>query len=73
MATSLSTGLKPIFGLKTAKRGSENLKGFLKAVGKTLLKEAFRCQHLERPNKKTREIYKVLQELKKFGSVYVLI
>ena len=41
MATSLSTGLNPISVLKTVKHGSKNLKGFLKAVGKTLLKEAF--------------------------------
>ena len=41
MATGLSTGLKPIFGLKTAKHGSGNIEGFLTAVGKTLLKEAF--------------------------------
>ena len=32
MATSLSTGLKPMFGLKTAKHGSKNLKVFLTAV-----------------------------------------
>ena len=72
MATSLSTGLKPIFGLKTVKHDIDHLKGFLTAVGKTLLREAFRCRHFERPNKKTREIYKVLQKLKKYGSVCVL-
>ena len=63
MATGLNTGLKPIFGIKTAKHGSENIKGFLTAVVKTLLKEAFRCQRFKRLNKKTREIYEVLQKL----------
>ena len=32
MATGLNTGLKPDFGLKTSKRGSDNLKGFPTAV-----------------------------------------
>ena len=35
MATCLSTGLKPTFGLKTANHGSDNLEHFLTAVGKT--------------------------------------
>ena len=39
MATSLNTGLKPIFGLKNAKHGSNNIEGFLTAVVKTLFKE----------------------------------
>ena len=34
MATYLSTGLNPIFGLKTVKHGSKNLEGFLTAVEK---------------------------------------
>ena len=41
-ATSLSTGLKPKFGLNTAKYGSDNLECFLTAVLKNLLKEDFR-------------------------------
>ena len=64
MATGLNTGLKPIFEINTVKYGSENLEGFLTAVGKTLLKEAFKRRRLELPYKKTREIYKVLQILK---------
>ena len=32
MATGLNTGLKPTFGIKTAKHGSENIEGFLTAV-----------------------------------------
>ena len=32
--------------------------------GKTLPKDAFKRRRFERPNKKTREIYKVLQILK---------
>ena len=35
MATGLNTGLNPICGIKTLKDGSENLEGFLTAVGKT--------------------------------------
>ena len=35
--------------------------------GKTLLKEAFKCRRFERPNRKTSEIYDVLQRLKKSG------
>ena len=38
MATGLNTSLKPTFGVKTAKHGSENLEYLLTAVGKTLLK-----------------------------------
>ena len=34
MTTGLNTGLKPTFGVKTAKHGSDNLEGFLKAVKK---------------------------------------
>ena len=41
MATGLNTGLKPKFGIKTEKHGSDNLKGFLTLVGKTLPTEAF--------------------------------
>ena len=54
MVTGLNTGLKPIFRIKTAKHGSDNLEVFLTAVGKTLLNEAFRHQRFERPNKKTK-------------------
>ena len=35
MATALNTGLKPTFGVKTAKHGFDNLEGFLTAVKKT--------------------------------------
>ena len=34
MATGLNTGLKPTFGVKTAKQGSDNLEGFLTTVEK---------------------------------------
>ena len=45
MATSLNISLKSTFGVKTAKHGSDNLEGFLTAVGKNLLKQAFkRCR-----------------------------
>ena len=71
MATGLNTGLKPTFGVKTAKHGSDNLEGFLTAVEKPLLKEAFKRQHFERQNRKTVEIYDVRQELKKSGCVCV--
>ena len=64
MATGLNTGLKPTFGVKTAKHGSDNLKVFLTAVGKTLLKVAFKRRRFERQNRKTVGIYDVLQELK---------
>ena len=32
VATGLNTGLKPTFGVKTAKNGFDNLEGFLTAV-----------------------------------------
>ena len=41
MATGLNTGLKTTFGIKKAKHGSDNLEGFLTALEKILLKEAF--------------------------------
>ena len=34
MATGLNTGLKPKFGIKTTKHGSDNIEGFLTAVEK---------------------------------------
>ena len=64
MATGLNTGLKPTFVVKTVKHVSDNLEGFLTAVGKTLLREAFKRQRFDRQNRKTVEIYDVLQELK---------
>ena len=64
MATGLNTGIKPTFGVKIAKHRSDNLEGFLTAVGKTLLREAFKRQRFDRQNRKTVEIYDVLQELK---------
>ena len=64
MATCLNTSLKPTFGVKTEKHGSDDLKGFLTVVGKTLLKEAFKRRRLYRQNRKTVKIYDVLQELK---------
>ena len=64
MATGLNTVLKPDFGVKTAKHGSDNLEGFLTAVEKTLLKEAFKRRRFDCQNSKTVEIYDVLQELK---------
>ena len=71
MATGLNTGLKPKFGVKTAKHGSDNLEGFFTAVEKTLLKEAFKRRRFDRQNRKTVEIYDVLQELKKTECVCV--
>ena len=64
MATGLNTGLKPKFGIKTAKHVLDNLEGFLTVVGKNLLKEAFKHRRFKLPSKKTREIYEVLQRLK---------
>ena len=61
MATGLNTGLNPTFGVKTVKHVSDNLEGFLTAVGKTLLKKAFKRRRFERQNRKTVEIYDVLQ------------
>ena len=71
MTTSLNTGLKPTFGVKIAKHGSDNLEGFLTAVGKTLPEEDFKCQRFERQNRKTSGIYDVLQELTKSVCVCV--
>ena len=70
-ATGLNTGLKPKFGIKTAKHGLDNLEGFLTAVEKTLLKEALKRRRFECQNTKTKEIYDILQRLKKSGSVCV--
>ena len=70
-ASGLNTGLKPTFGFKTAKPGSDNLEGFLTAVEKTLLKEAFKHQRFERQNNKTKEIYDILQRMKKSVSICV--
>ena len=70
-ATDLDTGLKPTFGIKNVKHGSDNLEGFLTVVEKTLLKEAFKRRRFERKNTKTKEIYDILQRLKKSGSVCV--
>ena len=70
MATGLNTSLKPRFGVKRAKHGSNNLEGFLTAVEKTLLKEAFKRRRIDGQNRKTIEIYDVLQELKN-PDVYV--
>ena len=44
MATGMNTSLKPTFGIKTEKHGSDNLEVFLTAVGKILFKEAFKHQ-----------------------------
>ena len=62
-ATGLNTGLKPTFGIKNAKHGSDNLEGFLTAAEKTLPKEAFKRWRFERQNTKTKEIYVILQRL----------
>ena len=64
MTTGINTRWKPTFGVKTAKHGSDNLKGFLTAVEKTLIKESFKHRRFERPNRKTSGIYDVLQRLK---------
>ena len=66
MVDFLNTGLKPAFGLKTAKVGSDNIEGFLTEVKKSH-QRGFLTPTFERPNKKTREIYKVLHKLKKYG------
>ena len=71
VATGLNTSLNPTFGIETSKNGSDNLEGFLTVVKKTLLKKAFKHRRFERPNKKTSEIYDVLQRLNKYGCVYV--
>ena len=57
----INNGLKPKIGVNTVKHGYDNIEGFLTAVGKTLLKEDFKRQRFERPNKKTSDIYEVLQ------------
>ena len=71
MTTGLNTGLKPTFGVKTAKHRSDTLEGFLTAVEKTLIKESFKHRRFERPNRKTSGIYDVLQELTKSVCVCV--
>ena len=64
ISTGLNTGLNPNFGINSLKHGSDNPKFLLTAMKKTLLKEAFKRQCSERPNRKTSEIYEVLQRLK---------
>ena len=71
MNTGLNTGLKPTFGIKTAKNISDNVEGFLTAVEKNLLRKAFKRQRFKRPNRKTSEIYYVLQRQEKSGCVCV--
>ena len=61
MATGLNTGLKPTFGVNTAKQGTDKIEGFLTAVGKNLLKEAFKHRRFECQNRKTVEICDILQ------------
>ena len=61
VATGLNTGLKPTFGVKTSKHGFDNLKGFLTAMKKNLLREAFKRRQFDLQNRKTVEIYDVLQ------------
>ena len=73
MAPCLSTGLNPTCVLNKAKHGYYNIEGFLTTVGKISLKEDFRRRQFERPKNKTREIYEVIQKLKKYRSVSVLI
>ena len=53
-STSLNTGLKPIFGIKTVHHGSENIKGLLNAAERTLLREALQPRRFECLNNKTR-------------------
>ena len=53
-ATELDTDLKPTFGIKTEKHGSDNLEGFLTALEKTLLKKALKRRRFERQNTKTK-------------------
>ena len=60
MATGLNTDLKATFGVNIEKQVSDNLEGFLTAVGKTILKEVFKRQCFELPDRKTSEIYDVL-------------
>ena len=50
LTTGLNTGLKPTFGIKGVKHGSDHLNFFLTAAGKTLLKEAFKRRCFERLN-----------------------
>ena len=72
MTTGINTSLKPTFGINTEKYGSDNLEGFLTAVVKTLLKEAFKRRRFTHSNRKTSEIYDVLQRLKKSGCICIL-
>ena len=71
MATGLNTGLNPTFGIKTVKHGYDNLEGFLTAVEKPFLNEAFKRRRFECQNRKTSEIYDVIQILKKSRCVCV--
>ena len=65
MATGLNIGLKPTFGVKTARHGSDNLGVFLTEVETILLKEAFKRRRFELQNGKLVEIYDVLQKTEK--------
>ena len=49
----------------------DNLEGFLTEVEKTLFKEAFKRRRFERKNTKIKEIYDILQRLKKSRSVCI--
>ena len=67
----LNTSLKPIFGLKTAMHGSENLDSFLATVEITLIKEAFRRLNFGQPNRKTRYIQEIIHNMKNSKTVCV--
>ena len=53
-AADLNTGLKTTVGLKTVNNVSNNIEGFMTAVEKTLLKEAFRRKRFKHWNNKTK-------------------
>ena len=61
MATGLNTGLKPKFGVKTAKHGFDNLKGFPTAVKKISSRRLLNADNL---NSRTKKQLKVTTSLK---------
>ena len=55
MATGLDTGLKPTFGIKTAKYGSDNIEGFLSEAEKL---SSGRLSNTDASNDQTRKTEK---------------
>ena len=71
--TDLNTGLKPTFGLNTAKHNFNNLKSFLDALERNLFNKYLQQQCFKVNNRKIRDIEVIIQSLNKYDNVCMLI